>query len=142
MARYAAFTRRDLTAALCCAKRAGIPIHSIKFNDDKGFEIIVGEPEIAEVSPPPKRSSWDNVKPIDPTPIRERRRRIVTDAIASLRAEGHPIGVGVVVDFLTSGKRKHPKSDIDDILSLGDGIGWHEALARLVERELKKEIPN
>src|SRR5262245_19832110 len=62
MARYAAFRKRDLLVALSCAKQAGIPLCGIKFDGEKGFELVVGEPQkdIEAVIKERKKNSWND----------------------------------------------------------------------------------
>jgi hypothetical protein len=65
MARYAAYRKRDLLVALACAKQAGIPLCGIKFDGEKGFELVVGEPQKnIEAVIKERKNSWSNVKPI------------------------------------------------------------------------------
>jgi hypothetical protein len=137
MARYAAFRKRDLLVALACAKQAGIPISSIKFTDDKGFEIIVGEPEVAEPAPPPRRVPLFD--PISTETVHHRRRRVIAETITLLQTQDRPVGVGTVVDAIVTGKRTLTQNDREAVMSMGDGIGWRESLARLVERVLDEQ---
>jgi hypothetical protein len=71
MARYAAYRKRDLLVALACAKQAGIPLCGIKFDGEKGFELVVGEPQKdVEATIKERKNSWEGlkVKPVGPAP--------------------------------------------------------------------------